>query len=312
MPACVAQIDPSGTSVRTIYSFNVVKGLTPSQGPILLSDKRTLVGTTSQGGSSGSGLIYAYDLPNCTMSTLASFTGPGGSTPQAPPIEVDGVLYGIAGQGGAYGYGVVWSLVSGGTIKVLHSFQGGANDTATPFGALTFNPADGLLYGMGFTAGANGLGGIFSLRRDGSGYTLRASLTQETGGAPQMGALVIGRDGGMFGNSWAGGAGGAGALFRFDPRTSALSTVFSYNATTGTQPYNGVAESPSGRWLYAVAWCVRERFADASGGVLLSHLRHHVMVMCHALAGRAARRASARCWPSPRTAPPSGCCSTSA
>lgn len=117
------------------------------------------MGCTSQGGKYGSGLIYAFDIVNETMTTLAAFDGAGGSTPQASPIQVGDTIYGIAGQAGAYGYGVVWSMELGGnstSITVLHNFEGGKEDTATPFGPLTYNPSDNKLYGMAFTAVSQG------------------------------------------------------------------------------------------------------------------------------------------------------------
>jgi hypothetical protein len=41
------------------------------------------------------------------------------------------------------------------------------------------------------------MGGIFSLQLDGSDYQLVASFTPETGGLPQMGALLLSADGYM-------------------------------------------------------------------------------------------------------------------
>lgn len=253
----ITQVAWDGRSVKTIYSFDVFKGLTPSLSPILLSDNRTLVGCTSQGGAYGSGLVYAFDIITETMTTLAAFDGAGGSTPQAPPVQVGNSLYGIAGQGGAYGFGVVWSLELGGNaskVTVLHNFEGGEEDCATPFGSPTYNPSDGKLYGMAFSSAANDMGGIFSLQLDGSEYQLLASFNPETGGGPQMGSLILSKDGFMYGNGWVGGANKLGSIFRFDPVTANLTAVFSFTLATGTQPYNSPGESQSGKWLYVVTW----------------------------------------------------------
>jgi uncharacterized repeat protein (TIGR03803 family) len=72
-----------------------------------------------------------------------------------PRFQVGGSLYGMAGQGGTNGYGVVWSFELGSnatTVTVLHNFEGGKEDCATPFGALTYNPNDGKIYGMSFSS----------------------------------------------------------------------------------------------------------------------------------------------------------------
>lgn len=249
------QIKPNGKGRSTVYSFDVLNGLTPSQSPILLSDKQTLAFTTSQGGDAGSGVIGTFDLKTKQVKVLASFTGPGGSTPQAPPIQVGNTLYGVAGQGGAHGYGVIWSLSLSGAsgVKVLHSFVGGKSDVATPFGALTYNPADGLLYGMAFAQAANSMGGIFSIKPSGADYKLRTSLTPTTGGVPQMGALVL-SNGIFYGNGWMGGSKGLGTVFSFNPATNQTTALWNYTKKTGSQPYNSLAVSKSGKWLYAVTW----------------------------------------------------------
>jgi len=246
---------PDGSNPRVIYSFNVFQGLMPSQSVVLGPDGATLYGATSQGGASGSGEVFAYNMQTRTITRLASFTGPGGSTPQGPPIIVNGTLFGLAGQGGANGYGVIYAQpLSGGPMQILHNFAGGTTDTATPFGSLLFNPADGLLYGVGFAGTQGQMGGIFSISPDGTNYQLRATFTPATGGVVQMGALVLGPSGLMYGNGWVGGANQLGTIFTFNPGTNALSTLFNYTTQTGTQPYNSLLISPSGKWLYTITW----------------------------------------------------------
>lgn len=137
-------------------------------------------------------------------------------------------------------------------IEVLHSFAGGPPDVSIPFGALTYNPADGLLYGMAFNGAANDMGGTFSLKPNGSNYVLRASFDTTTGGKPQLGALLLSNDGNMYANTWNGAANNGGAIVSFNPTTSAMSVVFAYNNTTGVSPYNSLAESTSGKFLYSV------------------------------------------------------------
>lgn len=263
----IYRVKPDGSKFSVLGSFEGVNGLQPSQAPAISSDGSTLYGTTSQGGDSGSGVVYQANTKTGVISTLASFTGPNGSTPQAPPIIVGDNLFGVAGQGGAYSHGVVWTMPrSGGQLTVLHSFTGGQSDVATPFGALTLNPNDGMLYGMAFTQAANGLGGIFRVDPNTSAYTLLASFTAATGGVPQTGALVVGPDKALYGNGWALGKNNAGTVFRFDPTTNVISAVFAYSPTTGTQPYSGVVFSPSGKWMYSLTW----KGGQSGGGTLLA------------------------------------------
>jgi uncharacterized repeat protein (TIGR03803 family) len=189
--------------------------LQPSQAPAISTDGNSLYGTSSQGGDAGSGVIHLADTTTGTTTALASFTGPNGSTQQAPPIIVGDQLFGVAGQGGKNTRGVVWTMPrTGGDIKVLHSFVGGKKDVATPFGALTLNHRDGMLYGMAFAQAAHGLGGIFRVNPKTGSYKLMASFTAATGGVPQTGALVVGPDKALYGNGWALGKNNGVSVFR--------------------------------------------------------------------------------------------------
>jgi uncharacterized repeat protein (TIGR03803 family) len=263
----IYRVKPDGTGYSVVANFEGVNGLQPSQAPAIATDGTSLYGTTSQGGDAGSGVIYQADTTTGTITTLDSFTGPNGSTPQAPPIIVGDQLFGVAGQGGRHSRGVVWTMPrSGGAIKVLHSFTGGKKDVATPFGALTLNPHDGMLYGMAFAQAANGLGGIFRVNPNTGSYKLLASFTAATGGVPQTGALVVGPDKALYGNGWALGKNDGGSLFRFSPKTNQIKPIFFYSPTTGTQPYSGVAFSPTGKWIYSLTW----KGGEFGGGTLVA------------------------------------------
>jgi uncharacterized repeat protein (TIGR03803 family) len=263
----IYRVKPDGTNFSVVGNFEVANGLQPSQAPAISPDGTTLYGTTSQGGDAGSGVVYQADTTTGAITVLDSFTGPNGSTPQAPPIIVGDNLFGVAGQGGKHSRGVVWTMPrSGGEITVLHSFTGGKKDVATPFGALLLNPHDGMLYGMAFAQAANGFGGIFKVNPVTHSYKLVASFTEATGGVPQTGALVVGPDKALYGNGWALGKNGVGTVFRFVPKTNKIRAVFDYTPTSGTQPYSGVVFSPSGKWMYSLTW----KGGKYEGGTLLA------------------------------------------
>lgn len=258
----VYRVKPDGSQMSVLVDFDGLNGLAPSIGVAIAPDRSYLYGTTTQGGKTGSGHIWAYNTSTQEVTELHSFVGSEGTTPQKAPILVDGTLYGLVGQSGTNGVGSIYSQsVSGGPFTVLHQFAGGTTDVANPYGSLTFNPNDGLLYGMGFVGGAEGTGGIFSVQPDGSAYQLRASLNSETGAGPQMSNLLLAPDGSMYGVGWSGGNGagvdgstGDGTIFKFDPATNSVTKVFSFTQETGTQPYGDMALSADGKWLYAAAW----------------------------------------------------------
>ena len=258
----VYRVKPDGSQMSVLVNFDAVNGLGPSIGVAIAPDRSYLYGSTTQGGKTGSGEIWAYNTATEEVTSLHSFVGPQGTTPQMAPIILNGTLYGLAGQGGANGVGAIYAQpVAGGDVTILHQFAGGTGDVANPYGALTFNPNDGLLYGLGFGGGAEGMGGIFSVQPDGSGYQLRASLNSQTGGVPQMSALQLSPNGSLYGVGWVGGNGagtdgssGDGTIFKFDPATNEVTQAFAFTQETGTQPYGNIAMSEDGQWLYAATW----------------------------------------------------------
>ncbi|MGI9117786.1 MAG: choice-of-anchor tandem repeat GloVer-containing protein [Gaiellales bacterium] len=256
------QATPDLRTFRTIGTFDLANGLTPSQAPVMNADGTALFGATTQAGASGLGVIYTYDLTKSAstnpLTAIASFTPATGTTSQASPIIVGDTLYGTTGQNGKRQGGTIWKFdtkTPGSKIEVLHNFAPSSkSDVAIPFGALTYNPADGLLYGQAFNGGKNSLGGVFSINPNGTDYRIRLNFTKTTGGMPQMGALLLSKDGSLYSNTWIAGAHNGGAVLKFDPAANSSNVVFNYNSTTGVSPYNSLAESPSGIFLYSITW----------------------------------------------------------
>ena len=73
---------------------------------------------------------------------------------------------------------------------MLHEFTGGVADIANPRGSLLLS--GDILYGMGNSGGASGLGGIFSIDTDGSNFRLLHSFSYEVdNGRSPFGKLII-------------------------------------------------------------------------------------------------------------------------
>jgi uncharacterized repeat protein (TIGR03803 family) len=128
-----------------------------------------LYGTTIEGGSSGSGVVFELERhgKGFREKVLHTFTGsPDGSTPYAGlTLDFSGNLYGATLFGGSANDGTVYELARGpnGHFKerVLHSFAGG-NDGANPQ-AEPILDASGRLYGTTENGGADGAGIVYEL-----------------------------------------------------------------------------------------------------------------------------------------------------
>src|SRR5215467_9815788 len=99
-----------------------------------------------------------------TFRTLLNFDGADG----AMPINVtlvqgaNGDLYGTTDYGGAFGFGTIFKLTSGGKLTTLYSFcqQNNCADGANPAAGLALG-RDGHLYGVTVEGGTANAGTIF-------------------------------------------------------------------------------------------------------------------------------------------------------
>jgi uncharacterized repeat protein (TIGR03803 family) len=147
--------------------------------------------------------------------------------------DKSGNLYGTTTYGGSFGNGatlgngVVFELTSTGTDwteTVLYEFQGGSNDGANPFSALTMDTA-GNLYGTtdfgGYQNCTGGCGTVFELSPPGiaGGAWTESVLHSFSGGSDGQGprcTLALDNAGNLYGTTGGGGA-AFGVVFELSP-----------------------------------------------------------------------------------------------
>ena len=118
-------------------------------------------------------------------------------------------------DGGAWNEGVIFVIeTNGNNFALLHSFH--STDTRNgqnPKGNVLLS--EGKLYGLTTDGGANDIGVIFSIDKDGSNYTNLHSFAGGTDGqAPNGSSLLL--DGNTFyGTTSLGGSGNKGTIFAF-------------------------------------------------------------------------------------------------
>jgi uncharacterized repeat protein (TIGR03803 family) len=192
----VFALNTNGTVFTNLHVFAAGIGSEPvvtnSDGAFpdsaLIWSGTTLYGSASYGGTSAEGVVFAINtngggftnLYNFTTTSNPFLTNSDGSSPHGLILSGNR-LYGTAGNGGATGYGTVFSLNTNGTgFTNLHSFPSAANSTNSD-GA---GPARGLilfgntLYGTALIGGSfnngpgtTGNGTIFSLNTNGMAFT---------------------------------------------------------------------------------------------------------------------------------------------
>jgi uncharacterized repeat protein (TIGR03803 family) len=170
----IYRVSTSGT-FTSIYSFPQLgafstagvavntTGANPRAALMLSTLDGNFYGTAYQGGAKGFGSVFRM-TPAGAVTVLYSFTGPtsGGSFPQAAVIQdSDGTLYGTTQLGGYLNQGTVWRLSTAGQFSLMHGFVSGVTDGGQPYSAPML--LNGALYGVSFTDGVSGAGGIYKL-----------------------------------------------------------------------------------------------------------------------------------------------------
>jgi uncharacterized repeat protein (TIGR03803 family) len=140
-------------------------------------------------------------------------------------------------------------------LTVLYRFS--VSNFETPAGPLV-KSADGTLYGVLETGGANGGGAIFSFSNSGQWQVLysfgvgEVPVANANGSLPNA-PLVFGSDGSLYGTTSTGGPNTAGTVFKVTP-TGELTTLSSFGAAgAGQEPFGGLYLASDG-YLYGTTF----------------------------------------------------------
>jgi uncharacterized repeat protein (TIGR03803 family) len=188
-------VTTNGT-LTDVYDFELAGGVfhqwpvVPS--PLTSGSDGNFYGTTGQGGSGG-GTVFRLTT-NGVLTTLYSFIGPNGTTPQGGlTLGSDGNFYGTTYGGGAYtnqngqSLGTVFQVTTNCVLTTLVSFA--LTNGAGPLTGLTM-ASDGNFYGTAESGGTGYGGAIYRLRH---GVSIQ-SVGMRTNGF-QLNTLNVGGSG---------------------------------------------------------------------------------------------------------------------
>jgi uncharacterized repeat protein (TIGR03803 family) len=220
-PGCgtVYSITTSG-SETVLYRFGTdPDGALPFAG--LLNVNGTLYGTTSNGGDFGAGTVFSVSTSGSEKVLYRFEGGTDGAQPSTNLIDVKGKLYGTTTYGGGtgcnggvgqLGCGVVYSISTKGTEKVLHRFcVDSDSDAANPGGGVLIDE-HGTLFG---TASGNGIcadgqvgpGTIYSVTTAGAESLLYVFTMKSAASGLQPTSGVTDVNGVLYGETFWGGRG---------------------------------------------------------------------------------------------------------
>jgi uncharacterized repeat protein (TIGR03803 family) len=238
----IFKISKEGTGFAVLHTFGPITSavnVTPvlnedgigSASPLVAAADDYLYGTAINGGPNGNGTVFRVRFDGTGFEVLHAFTAivesesstlpinEDGATPIAGLTEgQDGRLYGATNLGGEFGNGTLYAIDPVSRVfSVLHDFDG--LQGARPTGELLL-AQDGKLYGTTATGGTNAAGTvttagtIYSIARDGTGFTSLLSLDGSQGSTP-TGRLLQLNDATFVGVAQAGGRCSQGTLFQF-------------------------------------------------------------------------------------------------
>ena len=236
----VFSVPISGGAPTVLGSFNGFNGASPA-GNLLLSGG-TLYGLAFSGGTNSLGTVFSLPVSGGTPTPLATFNNDeNGYYPSGNLMLIGNTLYGTTSQGGANGYGTVFSLpVSGGSLTVLASlnnFDGGNARGVTLVG--------NNLYAATSNGGAYGYGAVFSLPVGGGVPTVLVSFPSSTG--YPTGSLTLGGNT-LYGTTGQDNTNQYGTVFSLPLSGGSLTVLASFNGSNGRSPVGGL--TLSGNILY--------------------------------------------------------------
>jgi uncharacterized repeat protein (TIGR03803 family) len=228
-------------SVRA--NFDSTTGAYP-YGKLVSDSSGNLYGTTQQGGTNNSGTIFKWTASTGTISTLATFSGSTGTSPDAGLVmDGSGNLYGTAAYGGSSGHGAVFEWVkSSGTLTALASFTGAGG--SLPMADLLAD-SNGNLFGTTTYGGASDQGTVFEWNKSTGTLLDLADFGYSSAANPHAPVLMDG-NGNLFGTTQSGGPYGDGTLFEWVKNTGTLSILGVFNGANGADPSAGLVEDSSG------------------------------------------------------------------
>ena len=225
----IYSVNPDGSKFTVLHNFKSSEGDEPHGR--LTYDGTHLYGMTKQGvitvgsGPNGRilnprkrkifGTIFQIDPDGSKYTVLHYFFGGAGDGATTDHgylvLDANNVLYGMTTFGGSANLGVIFSIHNDGSdFTLLHTFVGGANDGANPYGSLLINGTD--LYGTTGSGGASNMGTVFHISTDGGDFAILHSFAGNPDGRKPIDNVIMLNDA-LYGMTVFGGTSDQGAIF---------------------------------------------------------------------------------------------------
>lgn len=194
-------------------------------------------------------LLSVCTMANAQYGTLLEFDwGASGRYPYGSLISDGTFLYGMTTNSGSTDGGTIFRIMPDGTgFATMFDFGDGTVNGRFPHGSLIHDGT--FLYGMTLEGGANGMGTLFKILPDGTGFDKLLDFDTTTGGSP-WGSLAS--DGTfLYGMTNVGGLSASGTLFKLMPDGTGLVVLLDFDGIDlGSHPKGSVLFD--GTFLYGM------------------------------------------------------------
>ena len=268
----IFKLNPTTGEFSTIYKFSAVDGYRP-QAPLTMGNDGLLYGSTVLVHTFTGvlyGTIFKFDPKTGVLTTLHIFNLADGDTPRAAllPIVNDDFIYGSTIRGGSGNKGTIFKISSTtGALTTLYNFSKTEENGSFPLGSLITFGSDGFLYGT-TTYGSSsqcasyGCGSIFKINPTTGEFITLYKFSSTDGGNPYASLTTMGNDGFLYGTTYGGGNSNSdcgndtkcGTIFKFDPTTGVLTTLYMFSGNDGSSPTAPLTTMGNDGFLYGTTY----------------------------------------------------------
>ena len=208
----------------------------------LLASGSKLYGMTTNGGNSGDGVLFEFDLAVEEFAVLKYLDGSSdGAHPYGKLLASGGKLYGMTYNGGTDDKGTLFEFNPAGNaftvLKHFNTYPNGKN----PKGSLL--ASGGKFYGLASEGGVSSDGTLFEFNPAGNVFTALKHFDSPGDGAHPNGKLIA-WGGKFYGMAGLGGSNDAGTLFEFNPVGNVFVVLKSFEPSgDGAFPNGSLLES---------------------------------------------------------------------
>ena len=228
-----------------LYDFGATADDGVNPDTIVMDSNGNIFGTARNGGQYSLGNVFELPAGSHTLTVLSSFA-PNGVDGAYPYAGVDfdpfGNLWGVTSAGGSQSNGAIFELTKNGSgfnpATTVYSFQTNGVDGVISYADVAFD-AQGDLFGTTNGGGAHNLGTVFELAKGAATIVVLHAFATGEGAQPHGGPTVT-ASGGIFGDTYVGGASGSGEIYEISGVLSAQTASFA-TLSNGALLINGTA-----------------------------------------------------------------------